>query len=75
MATVAGVWVVLMTVEVQVPQASTFPPVAPSQRAHPMMVDEPAVQAANVIAFELVLEPAAAALISAAATDFRAYPV
>lgn len=74
---------VLITVDVADPHHSMFPAavVAESHSAHPMMVDEPAVQAANVIAPLLdVVEaapapPAVAALNPAAAITARAYPV
>ncbi len=69
---VAGVCVELITVEVAVPQTRTLPTVDASQSAQPMIVEEEAVQAAKVIAAELVFEPEAAALISEAATLLRA---
>jgi hypothetical protein len=55
MANVAGVCVVLMTVELQDPQAMTFPaPVEElSTMAKPTMVEVDAVQAAKVNAVEL----------------------
>jgi hypothetical protein len=74
-AIVAGVCVVEITVDVAVPQHSTFPTVAASQSAQPMIVDELAVHAANVIVAEFVFDPEAAADMSEAAMDFRAYPV
>lgn len=81
--TVGGVWVVLITVDVQDPQTSMFPApvVAESQSAQPMMVLDPAVHAANVRVPLLVLEdappaPPELALFHAAAfIDRRAYPV
>jgi hypothetical protein len=62
--------VVEITVDVALPQQSTFPTVAASQSAQPIMVDDPEVHAAKVMALEFVFEPDAAALISAAAILF-----
>jgi hypothetical protein len=82
-ATVGGVCVVEITVDVADPHRSMFPaPVVPeSQIAQPTIVLEPAVHAGNVIVPLLLVDDAAPAppelaLFHAAAfNDCRAYPV
>ena len=62
----------LITVDVAVPHTRTLPVVDASQIAQPIIVEEPAVHAANVNAPEFVLDPDAAADISDAEIARRA---
>ena len=78
-ANVAGVWVVLMTVDVTEPHAIMLPaPVdALSHNAEPTMVDVDAVHAANVNAVELKIVEGAASVAEPQSPEVarRAYPV